>query len=225
MRTGLVTTLKRKATELLADLKKDREPILITQHGLPSAICAMALITFLGCVAGQPNGTPANIQNATPGNSVSGTIATPERTPPAETKNHVRDPELESNKEKWRAKGISDYDFVASFYKPGTYRWAEPVLIKVRNGTAISFECMDVKFKENNESCEGWMDGYYQIDTVEKMFDYAQTAFDEEAYIDEIKYDGELGYPKLIWVNFMQRGVDQSRKLIVRKFEIQPKRP
>ena len=36
MRTGLVTTLNRKARELLADLKKDREPILITQHGLPS---------------------------------------------------------------------------------------------------------------------------------------------------------------------------------------------
>jgi prevent-host-death family protein len=37
MRTELVTTLKRKATELLADLGRDRKPILITQHGLPSA--------------------------------------------------------------------------------------------------------------------------------------------------------------------------------------------
>ena len=37
MRTELVTTLKRKATDLLADLGRDKEPILITQHGLPSA--------------------------------------------------------------------------------------------------------------------------------------------------------------------------------------------
>lgn len=37
MRTELVTTLKRKATELLTALERDREPILITQHGLPSA--------------------------------------------------------------------------------------------------------------------------------------------------------------------------------------------
>jgi prevent-host-death family protein len=29
--------LKRQATELLAELERDREPILITQHGLPSA--------------------------------------------------------------------------------------------------------------------------------------------------------------------------------------------
>lgn len=37
MRTELVTTLKRQATELLNRLEKDREPILITQHGIPSA--------------------------------------------------------------------------------------------------------------------------------------------------------------------------------------------
>ena len=37
MRTELVTTLKRQATEILNQLAKDREPILITQHGVPSA--------------------------------------------------------------------------------------------------------------------------------------------------------------------------------------------
>jgi len=37
MRTELVTTLKRKATQLLSELGRHREPILITQHGMPSA--------------------------------------------------------------------------------------------------------------------------------------------------------------------------------------------
>ncbi|CAN5858514.1 type II toxin-antitoxin system Phd/YefM family antitoxin [soil metagenome] len=37
MRTELVTTLKRHATEILSELERDKEPILITQHGLPSA--------------------------------------------------------------------------------------------------------------------------------------------------------------------------------------------
>lgn len=37
MRTELVTTLKRQATELLSDIERDKAPILITQHGLPSA--------------------------------------------------------------------------------------------------------------------------------------------------------------------------------------------
>jgi len=37
MRIELVTTLKRQATKILADLHKSKEPILITEHGKPSA--------------------------------------------------------------------------------------------------------------------------------------------------------------------------------------------
>src|SRR5262245_36055595 len=37
MRTELVTNLKRHAYELLSDIERDKEPILITRHGLPSA--------------------------------------------------------------------------------------------------------------------------------------------------------------------------------------------
>lgn len=37
MRTELVTTLKRQATEILSRLEQDKEPVLITQHGTPSA--------------------------------------------------------------------------------------------------------------------------------------------------------------------------------------------
>jgi len=37
MRTELVTTLKRKATELITEVSAAREPLLITQHGLPAA--------------------------------------------------------------------------------------------------------------------------------------------------------------------------------------------
>ncbi len=37
MRVEIVTTLKRQATRLLADLRKTREPILITERGKPAA--------------------------------------------------------------------------------------------------------------------------------------------------------------------------------------------
>ena len=37
MRIELVTTLKRQATKILAELHKSKEPILITEHGQPSA--------------------------------------------------------------------------------------------------------------------------------------------------------------------------------------------
>jgi prevent-host-death family protein len=37
VRAELVTTLKRRATELLEEVERDKQPILITKHGLPSA--------------------------------------------------------------------------------------------------------------------------------------------------------------------------------------------
>lgn len=37
MKTELVTNLKRQATRILADLHESKEPVLITEHGQPSA--------------------------------------------------------------------------------------------------------------------------------------------------------------------------------------------
>lgn len=37
MKVERVTTLKRQATQILKGLNEDREPILITEHGLPKA--------------------------------------------------------------------------------------------------------------------------------------------------------------------------------------------
>ena len=37
MRTELVTTLKRQATRILADLHESKDPVLITEHCAPSA--------------------------------------------------------------------------------------------------------------------------------------------------------------------------------------------
>lgn len=37
MRTEVVTTLKRKATDLIDEISSEHEPILITQRGLPAA--------------------------------------------------------------------------------------------------------------------------------------------------------------------------------------------
>ena len=37
MKVELVTTLKRQATKILAELHSSKEPVLITEHGQPSA--------------------------------------------------------------------------------------------------------------------------------------------------------------------------------------------
>ncbi len=36
MKTELVTTLKRQATRLIAEIQEDRIPVLITEHGRPA---------------------------------------------------------------------------------------------------------------------------------------------------------------------------------------------
>jgi prevent-host-death family protein len=45
MKTQLVTTLKRQATKILAQLVKDQAPVLITQHGIPTAYL-VDVVTF-----------------------------------------------------------------------------------------------------------------------------------------------------------------------------------
>ena len=47
MRTELVTTLKRKATEIIAELESNQDPVLITQHGKHAAYL-MAVDAFNG---------------------------------------------------------------------------------------------------------------------------------------------------------------------------------
>ncbi|WP_083201878.1 type II toxin-antitoxin system Phd/YefM family antitoxin, partial [Aliivibrio sp. 1S128] len=37
MKVELVTTLKRQATKILSELHASKEPVLITEHGQPSA--------------------------------------------------------------------------------------------------------------------------------------------------------------------------------------------
>jgi prevent-host-death family protein len=45
MKTQLVTTLKRNATKILAELVDDQSPVLITQHGIPTAYL-VDVVTF-----------------------------------------------------------------------------------------------------------------------------------------------------------------------------------
>jgi prevent-host-death family protein len=45
MKNQLVATLKRQATKSLTQLVKDRSPVLITQHGIPTAYL-VDVVTF-----------------------------------------------------------------------------------------------------------------------------------------------------------------------------------
>ena len=70
MKTEIVTTLKREATRLLAELKESGESILITEHGKPSAYLVNvelyeAMQTKMRILEGIARGESALLENRT----------------------------------------------------------------------------------------------------------------------------------------------------------------
>ncbi len=70
MKTEIVTTLKREATRLLAELKESGESILITEHGKPSAYLVNvelyeAMQTKMRILEGIARGERAVLENRT----------------------------------------------------------------------------------------------------------------------------------------------------------------
>jgi prevent-host-death family protein len=78
MRTELVTTLKRRATELISEVSTAHEPLLITQHGLPAAYLVdvksyEALQTRIELLEGIAKGEKAILEGRTVSNEVAKT--------------------------------------------------------------------------------------------------------------------------------------------------------
>ena len=48
MKTELVTTLKRQATRIIADLRTEKAPVMITEHGKPAATTSLQTVLFVG---------------------------------------------------------------------------------------------------------------------------------------------------------------------------------
>jgi hypothetical protein len=162
----------------------------------------------------------ASSQVTVPENSTAENLQTVKMPEDVNNKSHSLkkiDPELEKNQKMRQEKNIADYDLTASLYKGGEYRWAEPVLIKVRNAVAISIEPLNEKDKEI--PVEEGIGGYRELDTIDKIFDYIQKGLDEEAAVN-VKYDKNYGYPKEMQVDYIKRGTDQYQMMRIRKFEI-----
>jgi len=70
MKVEIVTTLKRQATKILADLHESKEPVLITEHGQPSAYLVDVddfefMKDRMGILEGLARGEKAVLENRT----------------------------------------------------------------------------------------------------------------------------------------------------------------
>lgn len=127
------------------------------------------------------------------------------------TKVNVYNAELEQNREVWQGSKISNYNFVISKMDMGTWSWM-PFLIKVRDGQAVS------KTPENKLRPMTIVDGYDDFDTVEKIFNQIQEAYNK-GYAVEVRYNKKFGYPEKTVIDHM-KSTDSSFSIGISKFEI-----
>lgn len=123
---------------------------------------------------------------------------------------------LEENRSLWREKRITDYALTVSFDKSGDYREPQSVLVRVRDGQAVSTELLDEKYK--SVPFEEAIREYRQIDTVEKIFDYIQKALNEKAEVS-VRYDKNFGYPRESSSVYINKGSGQYEFITIWKLE------
>lgn len=104
--------------------------------------------------------------------------------------------ELANNRNKWQEAKIDNYNLKLSKFGGGIYGWV-PVSVKVRNNKTES-----VKPARKHGQLER-IDGYDEFNTVEKMFDKIQGAYNRK-YSVNVTYNKEFGYPEIIAIDDLQ---------------------
>ncbi len=119
--------------------------------------------------------------------------------------------ELERNRLLWQENKIANYNFVCGQYAGGFENPAEPAIIKVRTGKAVSIEPVA---KSNAPK----LNGYENFDTIDKLFDYARQQL-ENGKILNVKYNKKSGYPEITSVK-KSYDIDDWNSINITKFEV-----
>lgn len=119
--------------------------------------------------------------------------------------------ELERNRLLWQENKIANYNIVCGQYAGGFENPAEPAIIKVRAGKAVSIEAVA---KSNAPK----LNGYENFDTIDKLFEYAQHEL-ENGKILNVKYNRKLGYPEITSIK-RSYDIDDWNSINITKFEV-----
>ena len=174
---------------------------------------------FSGCAAPEPlnpeNSAPADKPEAvcsmpTP-DKASRTTADENFEKDRESSRDAAAAELERNRRLWQESKTLNYDFVCGHYAGGDEDPAEPAIIKVREGKAVSIEAV-AKSKTPKLS------GYENFDTIDKLFEYARQEL-ENGRILSIKYNKKLGYPEITGIKYSY-DIDDWNSINITKFEV-----
>lgn len=116
--------------------------------------------------------------------------------------------ELDNARASWARAGISDYDYeltVGCFcFGSGTY------LVEVRNSAVANVTPVAVEIPANSELAEK---------TVEDLFAVLAGAYAQNAAVVDVNYDGGLGYPLSISIDYNAQTADDEISFAVDGFE------
>ena len=169
------------------------------------------LVLFTGC---------SLFQKTASGDSITENNSMPEKSPKTiaekrfddEWKNNYEatSNELERNRKLWLERKVISYDFECEQIAPGVQGWA-PVAVKVREGKVISIS----KIPKDSPAK---IDGYENVETIEKMFDFIKQELDKKRIINA-DYNKEFGYPERLGIVY-SFNIDSSKAFNIKKFEI-----
>jgi hypothetical protein len=106
----------------------------------------------------------------------------------------VIDPELEKARALWESKNFPSYDMELSADIPDNKVLVKRVMIKVRDGKQVSILPV-------SQTDMGSLAGYYDTDTVEKIFNAIQHNRSADVPKTTVAYNKEYGYPEKIIPN------------------------
>jgi hypothetical protein len=102
----------------------------------------------------------------------------------------IVDPELEKNREKWRAQSIAHYKITITASQGGNITFPGPAEIEVMNGTMSKLTIPSIA-EVDGRVIQRWE----PVNTVDKIFDLMEKGYAEGLTV-EAEYDEEFGYPK-----------------------------
>ena len=121
--------------------------------------------------------------------------------------------ELQSNRERWAARSITNYRFVLHAGCCGPVRVSSPVSIEVRDGSAVSIATV----KRVRSS---YLEGYERFDTIEKLFGVIEGAINRKAEFVSVSYEPTLGHPLSIVVDESRSAIDDDVTFRVERVEV-----
>lgn len=112
----------------------------------------------------------------------------------------------------WDARGSDDYRMTVRL----TGAWVGgAAVIQVRDGAPVSVQPMG----GSNDPLPAEL--FRDYDTVEELFGIVQRAVDEDAFRIDAEYHTRLGLPVDVFIDLMERAVDEEHGFIVEAFDLQ----